>query len=58
MGEYTNMDILKSLVRVIELLTEENKELRQEIKDLRAESAMQFSSTSLGLPSVTDKRDY
>jgi len=56
MGEYTDMDMLKGLVRIIELLTVENKELRQEIKDLRVEPAMQFSLTSLGLPPVTDKR--
>lgn len=36
MGEYTNMDMLKSLVRTIELLTEENRELRKEIKELRS----------------------
>jgi predicted nucleic acid-binding Zn-ribbon protein len=36
MGEYINMDMLKSLVRTIELLTEENKELRKEIKELRS----------------------
>lgn len=35
MGEYTNMDMLKSLVRTIELLTEENRELRKEIKESR-----------------------
>lgn len=35
MNEYTNLDMVKSLVRAIELLTEENKELRQEIKGLR-----------------------
>lgn len=35
MSEYTDVDMLKSLVRTVELLTEENKELRQEIKGLR-----------------------
>lgn len=35
MDEYTNLDMVKSLVRAIELLTEENKELRQEIKEMR-----------------------
>ena len=58
MDEYTNLDMVKSLVRAIELLTEENKELRQEIKDLRAAPAMWFNSDLSGLPPVTDKRDY
>ena len=40
MNEYTNLDMIKSLVKAIELLTEENKELQQEIKDLRTTSAM------------------
>lgn len=35
MSEYTNMDMAKSLARAIELLTEENRELRKEIKELR-----------------------
>ena len=35
MGEYTNLDMVKSLVRAVELLTEENKELRQELKEMR-----------------------
>lgn len=35
MGEYTNMGVLKSLARAIELLAEENKELRKEIKEFR-----------------------
>ena len=35
MGEYTDKDMVKSLARAIELLTEENKELRKEIKELR-----------------------
>ena len=58
MGEYTDKDTIKSLVRAIELLIEENTELRQEIKDLRTAPAMWFNSDSLGLPPVTDKRDY
>ncbi len=53
--EYTDKDITKSLARAIELLTEENKKLRQEIEDLRTISAMRFDSESLGLPPVTDK---
>lgn len=57
MGEYTDKDMIKSLVRAIELLTEENKELRQEIKDLRTAPAMWFNSTSLGLPPVTDRSE-
>lgn len=35
MGEYTDVDMLKSLVRIIESLTKENVELRQEIKELK-----------------------
>ena len=58
MGEYTDKDMVKSLARAIELLTEENRELRQEIKNLRTAPAMWFNSNSLGLPPVTDKRDY
>ena len=58
MGEYTDKDMVKSLVRAIELLAEENKELRREIKNLRTAPAMWFNSNSLGLPPVTDKRDY
>ena len=57
MGEYTDKDMIKSLARAIELLTEENKELRQEIKDLRTAPAMWFNSTSLGLPPVTDRSE-
>ena len=53
MGEYTDKDMVKSLARAIELLTEENKELRQEIKNLRTAPAMRFDSASLGLPPVT-----
>lgn len=37
MGEYTDKDMIKSLAKAIELLTEENKELRQELKELREE---------------------
>lgn len=55
MGEYTDKDMIKSLAKAIELLAEENKELRQEIKDLRTAPAMWFNSNSLGLPPVTDK---
>ena len=55
LSEYTDKDIIKSLVRAIELLTEENKELRQEIKDLRTAPMMWFNSNSLGLPPVTDE---
>lgn len=54
MGEYTDKDMVKSLARAIELLAEENKELRKEIKGLRAVPAMRFDSASLGLPPVTD----
>jgi uncharacterized protein (UPF0335 family) len=56
LGEYTDRDIIKSFVRAIELLTEENKELRQEIKDLRTAPAMWFNSDLSVLPPVTDKR--
>lgn len=55
MGEYTDKDMIKSLVRAIELLAEENKELRQEIKDLRTAPAIWLNSNSLGLPPVTDE---
>lgn len=55
LSEYTDKDMIKSLVRAIELLIEENEELRQEIKDLRTEPMMWFNSNSLGLPPVTDK---
>lgn len=57
MGEYTDKDMVKSLVRAIELLAEENKELRKEIESLRTIPAMRFDSTSLGLPPVTDGED-
>lgn len=36
MSEYTDVDMAKSLARAIELLTEENRELRKEIKELRS----------------------
>jgi hypothetical protein len=55
MGEYTDKDMIKSLVRTLELLAEENKKLRQEIEGLRAIPVMRFDSESLGLPPVTDK---
>lgn len=45
MGEYTDKDMLKSLVRAIELLTEENKELRQDLRDLREELGYRISLT-------------
>lgn len=35
MGEYTDVDMLKSFVRIMESLIKENEELRQEIKELR-----------------------
>lgn len=55
MGEYTDKDMVKSLARAIELLAEENKELRKEIEGLRAMPVMRFDSASLGLPPVTDR---
>lgn len=45
MGEYTDKDMIKSLVRAIELLTEENKELRQELKEMREEFGYRVSLT-------------
>ncbi len=36
MSEYTDVDMLKSLVRIMESLTKENEELRQELKELRS----------------------
>ena len=35
MNEYSNLDMVKSLVRSLELLAEENKQLRSEIEALR-----------------------
>jgi len=56
LSEYTDKDMIKSLVRTLELLAEENKKkLRQEIEGLRAIPVMRFDSESLGLPPVTDK---
>jgi hypothetical protein len=49
LGEYTDKDMVKSLARAIELLTEENKELRKEIESLRTIPAMRFDSASLGV---------
>ncbi len=57
MSEYTDRDMVKSLVRTIELLAEENKKLRQEIEGLRAIPVMRFDSESLGLPPVTDRSE-
>lgn len=57
MSEYTDNDMVKSLARAIELLTEENKELRQEIKDLRTAPAMWINSNKSELPPATDKED-
>lgn len=54
MGEYTDKDMIKSFARAIELLAEENKELRKEIEGLRAIPTMWFDSASLGLSPVTD----
>ncbi len=48
MGEYTDKDMVKSLARAVELLTEENKELRQEIKSLRTAPAMWFNPNLSG----------
>lgn len=45
MGEYTDKDMVKSLVRAIELLTEENKELRQDLRELREELGYRISLT-------------
>ena len=55
MDEYTNLDMVKSLARAIELLIEENKELRQEIKDIKTAPTMWFNSDLSGLSPVTDK---
>lgn len=45
MGEYTDKDMVKSLARAIELLTEENKELRQELREMREEFGYRASLT-------------
>lgn len=45
MGEYTDKDMIKSLAKAIELLTEENKELRQEIRELKHEFGYHASLT-------------
>lgn len=54
MMEYTDKDMVKSLVKTIESLTRQNEELRKEIESLRAKPVMLFDSASLGLPPVTD----
>lgn len=55
MMEYTDKDMVKSLVKTIESLTRQNEELRKEIEALRAKTVIRFDSASLGLPPVTDK---
>lgn len=45
MDKYTDKDMVKSLVRAIELLTEENKELRQELREMREEFGYRASLT-------------
>lgn len=55
MMEYTDKDMVKSLVKTIESLTRQNEELRKEIEALRAKPVMRFDSASLGLPPVTDE---
>lgn len=45
MGEYTDKDMVKSLARAIELLTEENRELRQELREMREEFGYRVSLT-------------
>ena len=45
LGEYTDKDMVKSLARAIELLTEENKELRQELREMREEFGYRVSLT-------------
>ena len=45
MGECTDKDMVKSLARAIELLTEENKELRQELREIREEFCYRASLT-------------
>ena len=56
MAEYTDKDMVKSLVKIIESLTRQNEELRKEIEGLRAILVMRFNSASLGLSSVTDRK--
>lgn len=46
MGEYTDKDMVKSLARAIELLTEENKELRRELREMREEFGYRVSLTN------------
>ena len=45
LGEYTDKDMVKSLARAIELLTEENRELRQELREMRHEFGYRASLT-------------
>lgn len=45
LGEYTDKDMIKSLAKAIELLTEENKELRQELREIREELGYRVSLT-------------
>ena len=45
LGEYTDKDMVKSLARAIELLTEENRELRQELREMREEFGYRVSLT-------------
>lgn len=45
MGECTDKDMVKSLARAIELLTEENRELRQELREMREEFGYRVSLT-------------
>lgn len=45
MGEYIDKDVVKSLARAIELLTEENKELRQELREMREQFCYRASLT-------------
>jgi predicted nucleic acid-binding Zn-ribbon protein len=45
LSEYTDKDMVKSLARAIELLTEENKELRQELREMREEFGYRASLT-------------
>ena len=47
-----NLDMLKSLVKTLELISEENRELRDEIKELKERL---YIWNNLGLPPVTDK---